>query len=164
MDLFLFSIELEKIKFCGLLVKLIFGGARSSKFTKICDSVCVRVLWCFVFPKRDAVDFDVRVDTQDQGMYRFLTSQQLFKLLDCLLESHRFAKAFNSNNEQRTALWKAGKLGRCHTLMFTINACALGLYTWIRIHGLYTSGLWLSLCELFTLTVIIGRQSDCLNR
>lgn len=62
------------------------------------------------FPKRDAVDFDVRVDTQDQGMYRFLTSQQLFKLLDCLLESHRFAKAFNSNNEQRTALWKAGKL------------------------------------------------------
>lgn len=62
------------------------------------------------FPKRDAVDFDVRVDTQDQGMYRFLTSQQLFKLLDCLLESHRFAKAFNSNNDQRTALWKAGKL------------------------------------------------------
>lgn len=42
-------------------------------------------------------------------MYRFLTSQQLFKLLDCLLESHRFAKAFNSNNEQRTALWKAGE-------------------------------------------------------
>lgn len=65
------------------------------------------------FPKRDAVDFDVRVDTQDQGMYRFLTSQQLFKLLDCLLESHRFAKAFNSNNEQRTALWRAGKLRRC---------------------------------------------------
>lgn len=63
----------------------------------------------FCFPKRDAVDFDVRVDTQDQGMYRFLTSQQLFKLLDCLLESHRFAKAFNSNNEQRTALWKAGR-------------------------------------------------------
>ena len=56
------------------------------------------------------MDFDVRVDTQDQGMYRFLTSQQLFKLLDCLLESHRFAKAFNSNNDQRTALWKAGKL------------------------------------------------------
>lgn len=77
------------------------------------------------FPKRDAVDFDVRVDTQDQGMYRFLTSQQLFKLLDCLLESHRFAKAFNSNNEQRTALWKAGKLSRSHavtenTLMYVI--------------------------------------------
>lgn len=44
-------------------------------------------------------------------MYRYLTSQQLFKLLDCLLESHRFAKAFNSNNEQRTLLWKAGGIG-----------------------------------------------------
>ncbi|KAL7984261.1 hypothetical protein Chor_002831, partial [Crotalus horridus] len=33
--------------------------------------------------QRDAVDFNVHVDTQDQGMYRFLTSQQLFKLLDC---------------------------------------------------------------------------------
>ncbi|KAH0617655.1 hypothetical protein JD844_016116 [Phrynosoma platyrhinos] len=32
---------------------------------------------------RDAIDFNVHVDTQDQGMYRFLTSQQLFKLLDC---------------------------------------------------------------------------------
>lgn len=77
--------------------------------SKICDSVCVCAMVVYL-PKRDAVDFDVRVDTQDQGMYRFLTSQQLFKLLDCLLESHRFAKAFNSNNEQRTALWKAGKL------------------------------------------------------
>lgn len=58
--------------------------------------------------QRDALDADVHVETQDQGMYRYLTSEQLFKLLDCLLESHRFAKAFNSSNEQRTALWKAG--------------------------------------------------------
>lgn len=49
-------------------------------------------------------------ETQDQGMYRYLTSEQLFKLLDCLLESHHFAKAFNSNNEQRTLLWKAGRV------------------------------------------------------
>ncbi len=62
-----------------------------------------------VFLQRDALDADVHVDTQDQGMYRYLTSEQLFKLLDCLLESHRFAKAFNSSNEQRTALWKAGQ-------------------------------------------------------
>ncbi|CAH1254723.1 ARFGEF1 [Branchiostoma lanceolatum] len=47
---------------------------------------------------------------EDQGMYERLTSQQLFLLLDCLLESHKFAKAFNSNNEQRTALWKAVSL------------------------------------------------------
>ena len=64
-----------------------------------------------MFLKRDAVVVaDVPVETQDQGMYRYLTSEQLFKLLDCLLESHRFAKAFNSNNEQRTLLWKAGRL------------------------------------------------------
>uniref|UniRef100_A0A671K704 Brefeldin A-inhibited guanine nucleotide-exchange protein 2-like n=1 Tax=Sinocyclocheilus anshuiensis TaxID=1608454 RepID=A0A671K704_9TELE len=48
----------------------------------------------------------------DQGMYRHLSSQHLFKLLDCLLESHRFAKDFNSNNEQRTALWRAGFKGK----------------------------------------------------
>uniref|UniRef100_A0A3Q2CS45 ADP-ribosylation factor guanine nucleotide-exchange factor 2 (brefeldin A-inhibited) n=1 Tax=Cyprinodon variegatus TaxID=28743 RepID=A0A3Q2CS45_CYPVA len=45
----------------------------------------------------------------DQGMYRHMTSAHLFKLLDCLLESHNFAKEFNSNNEQRTALWRAFK-------------------------------------------------------
>lgn len=61
--------------------------------------------------KRDASNpADLPAETQDQGMYRYLTSQQLFKLLDCLLESHRFAKAFNSNNEQRTLLWKAGRI------------------------------------------------------
>lgn len=42
-------------------------------------------------------------------MYRHMTSAHLFKLLDCLLESHTFAKDFNSNNEQRTALWRAGE-------------------------------------------------------
>lgn len=64
----------------------------------------------FVFSQRDAVcSADVSVETQDQGMYRYLTSEQLFKLLDCLLDSHHFAKAFNSNNEQRTLLWKAGR-------------------------------------------------------
>lgn len=59
----------------------------------------------------------MQVETQDQGMYRYLTSEQLFKLLDCLLESHRFAKDFNSNNEQRTALWKAGV---CLSQAFTL--------------------------------------------
>uniref|UniRef100_A0A8C5BNZ4 SEC7 domain-containing protein n=1 Tax=Gadus morhua TaxID=8049 RepID=A0A8C5BNZ4_GADMO len=49
---------------------------------------------------------------RSQGMYAALTSQHLFKLLDCLLESHTFAKDFNSNNEQRTALWRAGFKGK----------------------------------------------------
>uniref|UniRef100_A0A3Q3B4E0 ADP-ribosylation factor guanine nucleotide-exchange factor 2 (brefeldin A-inhibited) n=1 Tax=Kryptolebias marmoratus TaxID=37003 RepID=A0A3Q3B4E0_KRYMA len=49
---------------------------------------------------------------KDQGMYPYMTSAHLFKLLDCLLESHNFAKDFNSNNEQRTALWRAGFKGK----------------------------------------------------
>lgn len=74
----------------------------------------------FNVSKRDAVcEADVSVETQDQGMYRYLTSQQLFKLLDCLLESHRFAKAFNSNNEQRTLLWKAGRMTNKRDLVQT---------------------------------------------
>uniref|UniRef100_A0AAQ4RZC7 ADP-ribosylation factor guanine nucleotide-exchange factor 2 (brefeldin A-inhibited) n=1 Tax=Gasterosteus aculeatus aculeatus TaxID=481459 RepID=A0AAQ4RZC7_GASAC len=48
----------------------------------------------------------------EQGMYKHMTSAHLFKLLDCLLESHTFAKDFNSNNEQRTALWRAGFKGK----------------------------------------------------
>lgn len=45
-------------------------------------------------------------------MYRYMSSPHLFKLLDSLLESHTFAKAFNSNSEQRTALWRAGFKGK----------------------------------------------------
>ena len=44
-----------------------------------------------------------------QGMYSYLSSTQLLQFADCLLESHRFAKAFNSNHEQRNVLWKAGQ-------------------------------------------------------
>lgn len=77
----------------------------------------------FVSFKRDAAyAADIPVETQDQGMYRYLTSEQLFKLLDCLLESHCFAKAFNSNNEQRTLLWKAGLV-----LLYLRLRCSLGM-------------------------------------
>ncbi|XP_058860158.1 brefeldin A-inhibited guanine nucleotide-exchange protein 2-like [Acipenser ruthenus] len=62
--------------------------------------------------QRDALDADVYIDSQDQGMYRYMSSPHLFKLLDSLLESHTFAKAFNSNSEQRTALWRAGFKGK----------------------------------------------------
>ena len=47
---------------------------------------------------------------EDPGMYRYLTVEQLFQLLDCLLESHRFAKEFNSNNTQRDLLRCAGMI------------------------------------------------------
>uniref|UniRef100_A0A4W5MX50 ARF guanine nucleotide exchange factor 1 n=1 Tax=Hucho hucho TaxID=62062 RepID=A0A4W5MX50_9TELE len=87
--------------------------------------------------QRDALDAaDVRVETQDQGMYRYLTSEQLFKLLDCLLESHRFAKAFNSSNEQRTTLWKAGFKGKAkpNLLKQETSSLACGLRILFRMY------------------------------
>ncbi|CAB0036093.1 unnamed protein product [Trichogramma brassicae] len=44
---------------------------------------------------------------EEQGMYCALSSNHLLQLVDCLLRSHRFAKSFNSNHEQRNILWKA---------------------------------------------------------
>ncbi|XP_046396224.1 brefeldin A-inhibited guanine nucleotide-exchange protein 1 isoform X2 [Ischnura elegans] len=48
---------------------------------------------------------------EEQGMYPNLSSTHLLLLTDCLLRSHRFAKEFNSNHEQRNLLWKAGFKG-----------------------------------------------------
>ncbi|KAF6020245.1 hypothetical protein EB796_021427 [Bugula neritina] len=48
----------------------------------------------------------------EQGMYSYLNEQQLFLLVDCLVESHRFAVRFNADHEQRNALWKAGFKGK----------------------------------------------------
>lgn len=48
---------------------------------------------------------------EEQGMYRLLSSPHLLQLTDCLLQSHRFAKTFNVNHEQRNLLWKAGYRG-----------------------------------------------------
>ncbi|XP_044296140.1 brefeldin A-inhibited guanine nucleotide-exchange protein 2 isoform X2 [Varanus komodoensis] len=62
--------------------------------------------------QRDTLDADIHIDTEDQGMYKYMSSQHLFKLLDCLQESHSFSKAFNSNYEQRTVLWRAGFKGK----------------------------------------------------
>uniref|UniRef100_A0A3Q0T2Q7 ARF guanine nucleotide exchange factor 1 n=1 Tax=Amphilophus citrinellus TaxID=61819 RepID=A0A3Q0T2Q7_AMPCI len=91
----------------------------------------------FAAAQRDAVcASDVSVETQDQGMYRYLTSEQLFKLLDCLLESHHFAKAFNSNNEQRTLLWKAGFKGKSkpNLLKQETSSLACGLRILFRMY------------------------------
>lgn len=48
---------------------------------------------------------------EEQGMYSYLNTPHLLQLIDCLLQSHRFAKRFNSNNEQRNILWRAGFKG-----------------------------------------------------
>uniref|UniRef100_A0A3B5LQ29 ADP ribosylation factor guanine nucleotide exchange factor 1 n=1 Tax=Xiphophorus couchianus TaxID=32473 RepID=A0A3B5LQ29_9TELE len=91
----------------------------------------------FAAAQRDAgCAADVQVETQDQGMFRYLTLEQLFKLLDCLLESHRFAKAFNSNNEQRTLLWKAGFKGKSkpNLLKQETSSLACGLRILFRMY------------------------------
>ena len=48
---------------------------------------------------------------EEQGMYSYLSTAHLIKFVDCLIESHRFAKSFNKNQDQRTVLWKAGFKG-----------------------------------------------------
>lgn len=48
---------------------------------------------------------------EEQGMYSYLNTPHLLQLIDCLMQSHRFAKKFNSNHEQRNVLWKAGFKG-----------------------------------------------------
>jgi len=54
---------------------------------------------------------------EEQGMYSFLSTTHLIKFVDCLVDSHRFAKNFNRNHEQRTVLWKAGFKGNLHCLL-----------------------------------------------
>ncbi|XP_055372240.1 brefeldin A-inhibited guanine nucleotide-exchange protein 1 [Condylostylus longicornis] len=48
---------------------------------------------------------------EEQGMYSYIKTYNLVQLTECLLQSHRFAKKFNSNNEQRNILWRAGFKG-----------------------------------------------------
>ncbi|XP_044734838.1 brefeldin A-inhibited guanine nucleotide-exchange protein 1 isoform X2 [Chrysoperla carnea] len=56
----------------------------------------------------NVVDATAQCQREEQGMYRLLSTKHLLSLTECLIRSHRFAKAFNSNHEQREALWKAG--------------------------------------------------------
>lgn len=48
---------------------------------------------------------------EEQGMYSYLNTKHLFQLIECLMESHRFAKQFNADHEQRNILWRAGLKG-----------------------------------------------------
>ncbi|EDW27323.1 GL21229 [Drosophila persimilis] len=48
---------------------------------------------------------------EEQGMYGYLRTRQLLTLADCLTQSHRFAKRFNADQEQRSLLWRAGFKG-----------------------------------------------------
>ncbi|CAF4312534.1 unnamed protein product [Rotaria socialis] len=55
----------------------------------------------------------------DHGMYNSMGLDQLLLLVDCLIESHMFARAFNSNHEQRNLLWKAGYRGKAKPNLLT---------------------------------------------
>ena len=48
---------------------------------------------------------------EEQGMYSYLGTQQLLTLTEFLMQSHRFAKRFNGDHEQRNTLWRAGFKG-----------------------------------------------------
>uniref|UniRef100_A0A3B4Z5P4 ADP-ribosylation factor guanine nucleotide-exchange factor 2 (brefeldin A-inhibited) n=1 Tax=Stegastes partitus TaxID=144197 RepID=A0A3B4Z5P4_9TELE len=95
--------------FAGLLIKCVV----QLELIQTIDNI---VFYPTTSKKEDAENMAAaqvgRESGPDQGMYRHMTSAHLFKLLDCLLESHTFAKDFNSNNEQRTALWRAGFKGK----------------------------------------------------
>uniref|UniRef100_A0A8C7IN93 ARF guanine nucleotide exchange factor 2 n=1 Tax=Oncorhynchus kisutch TaxID=8019 RepID=A0A8C7IN93_ONCKI len=93
--------------FAGLLIKCVV----QLELIQTIDNI---VFYPATSKKEDAENMAAaqRDTLEEQGMYRHLSSQHLFKLLDCLLESHTFARDFNSNNEQRTALWRAGFKGK----------------------------------------------------
>ncbi|CAF1154793.1 unnamed protein product [Rotaria sordida] len=55
----------------------------------------------------------------DHGMYTNMNFDQLLLLIDCLIESHMFARAFNSNHDQRNLLWKAGYRGKAKPNLLT---------------------------------------------
>uniref|UniRef100_A0A8B9LIY9 ADP-ribosylation factor guanine nucleotide-exchange factor 2 (brefeldin A-inhibited) n=1 Tax=Astyanax mexicanus TaxID=7994 RepID=A0A8B9LIY9_ASTMX len=93
----------EERLFAGLLIKCVV----QLELIQTIDNI---VFYPATSKKEDAENMAAAL--VQQGMYKYLSPQHLFKLLDCLLESHTFAKDFNSNNEQRTALWRAGFKGK----------------------------------------------------
>eukprot|EP00088_Acartia_fossae_P042319 TRINITY_DN4441_c0_g1_i14.p1 TRINITY_DN4441_c0_g1~~TRINITY_DN4441_c0_g1_i14.p1 ORF type:complete len:745 (+),score=106.26 TRINITY_DN4441_c0_g1_i14:152-2236(+) len=46
-----------------------------------------------------------------RGIFKYLSLHHLSTLLDCLIQAHRFARNFNSNQEQRNILWKSNFIG-----------------------------------------------------
>ncbi|XP_074598871.1 ADP ribosylation factor guanine nucleotide exchange factor Sec71 isoform X2 [Brevipalpus obovatus] len=58
---------------------------------------------------RDNIQHHLLQQEEQLGMYSHMSTNNLLKLVqNCLLVSHRFARQFNSNQEQRNILWKAG--------------------------------------------------------
>lgn len=51
-------------------------------------------------------------ETPPEGMFSYLSSPQLFRIVDCLIEAHKFSKGFNRDIDQRRILWKYGFKGK----------------------------------------------------
>ena len=60
-------------------------------------------------------------------MYHSMSTHVLFQLKDALMESHEFAKIFNSNNDQRNVLWKAGFHGNAKPNLMSQESQSLSL-------------------------------------
>lgn len=73
------------------------------------------------FQSDDAISLSGDIPA-DVGMFQFLSSKQLFSFVKCLEDSHRFARNFNSNDEQRTFLMKAG-ITKCLLHKTEIHLC-----------------------------------------
>ncbi|XP_037928195.1 brefeldin A-inhibited guanine nucleotide-exchange protein 1 isoform X2 [Teleopsis dalmanni] len=69
---------------------------------------------------------------EEQGMYSYLRTRQLLQLADCLMQSHRFAKRFNADQDQRNLLWRAGFKGSVKPNLLKQEtaslACVLRIY------------------------------------
>lgn len=59
-----------------------------------------------------------------RGMFVCLSPQHKLRLARCLLESHAFAKRFNSNDEQRNVLFEAGE---CAHVFLSIPSQSVGI-------------------------------------
>lgn len=73
--------------------------------------------------REDNIDSDLK----RKSMYIRMSTPVLLELKDALMESHEFAKLFNSNNDQRNVLWKAGFHGNAKPNLMSQESQSLSL-------------------------------------
>ena len=73
----------------------------------------------------------------DQGMYQYMNTCHLLMMVECLAQSHHFARQFNTNASQRNVLWKAGFRGpvRPNLLKQETQSLACGLRILFRLYN-----------------------------
>ena len=89
----------------------------------------------------------------DQGMYQFMATKHLLMMVDCLGQSHHFAREFNTNASQRNVLWKAGFRGpvRPNLLKQETQSLACALRILFRLyHDQSREAEWLKVADKLT--------------